>query len=289
MLSNLMRSLSGFSANSKILWMERGFTLSETNVAVSIRDLRIAFGDKMVLKGVNLDVERGQIVGYIGPNGAGKSTTIKAVLGLVKGYAGEIRIFGQTIADGELTYKRRIGYVPETAEIYDALTAQEYLTFIGRLYGLDEQTVDRKARAVMSVLDLSSAYHSRLSSYSKGMRQKVLLISSLLHNPDILFLDEPLSGLDANSVSVVKDILAQLAAKGKTIFYSSHIMEVVQKISHRIVLLHDGRIVADGSFEELATRASERSLEEVFNDITGFHEHTNLATRFVSAIDEVSE
>ncbi len=256
-------------------------------MAVSIRDLRISFGDKRVLNGVNLEVERGQIVGYIGPNGAGKSTTIKAVLGLVKDYAGEIRVFGQTIGDGDGGYKRRIGYVPETAEIYEALTAQEYLTFIGRLYGLDERTADRRARALMGILDLSSAYHSRLSSYSKGMRQKVLLISSLLHNPDILFLDEPLNGLDANSVSVVKDILAQLAAKGKTIFYSSHIMEVVQKISHRIVLLNEGRVVADGRFEDLAKQASEQSLEQVFNDITGFHEYVDIAAQFVSAVDEV--
>ncbi|WP_274435436.1 ABC transporter ATP-binding protein [Alicyclobacillus sp. ALC3] len=262
--------------------------MSETNIAVSIRDLRVVFGTNVVLKGVNLNVERGQIIGYIGPNGAGKSTTIKSVLGLVKDYLGEIRIFGQTLEDGELTYKRRIGYVPETAEIYDALTAGEYLTFIGRLYGIDPKTAERKARALMGILDLSSAYNSRLSSYSKGMRQKVLLISSLLHNPDILFLDEPLSGLDANSVSVVKDILTQLAAKGKTIFYSSHIMEVVEKISNRIVLLNDGLVVADGTFEELSAQASERSLEEVFNDITGFHEHTDIAARFVSTVEEVS-
>lgn len=264
-----------------------GFAMAETNVALSIKNLRVAFGNKIVLKGVNLEVERGQIIGYIGPNGAGKSTTIKAILGLVKNYTGDIRIFNDAISDGDLNYKRKIGYVPETAEIYDALTAEEYLTFIGRLYGLDEKRVGRKARTLMRVLELESAYRTRLSSYSKGMRQKVVLISSLLHNPDILFLDEPLSGLDANSVSVVKDILTQLVSKGKTIFYSSHIMEVVQKISNRIVLLNEGRVVADGTFEELSMKANERSLEEVFNDITGFHEHTDIATRFVSAIEEV--
>lgn len=263
--------------------------MSDATVALSIKDLRVTIGSKMILRGVNLEVAQGQIIGYIGPNGAGKSTTIKAILGLVKDYAGEIRLFNRTISEGDLTYKRRIGYVPETAEIYDALTAHEYLTFIGRLYGLDGEAVERKARTLMRILDLDSAYHARLSSYSKGMRQKVLLISSLLHNPDILFLDEPLSGLDANSVSVVKDILAQLASRGKTIFYSSHIMEVVQKISHRIVLLNEGRVVADGTFEELSQQASDRSLEEVFNDITGFHEHTDIATRFVSAIEGVYE
>lgn len=256
-------------------------------VAISIRDLQVRYGNAYVLRGVDLEVYRGQIIGYIGPNGAGKSTTIKAILGLIDEYTGEIRIFNHDISDGGVDYKRRIGYVPETAEIYDALTAREYLSFIGRLYGMNEDKANRKASALMHVFDLGSVYDSRLSSYSKGMRQKVLLISSLLHNPDILFLDEPLSGLDANSVMVVKDILAELAHQGKTIFYSSHIMEVVQKISNRIVLLNGGQVVADGTFEELAERATEKSLEEIFNDITGFNEHEDIAQEFVSIIHEV--
>jgi len=238
---------------------------SADDAVISIRNLKMLYGDKLVLKGINLDVRRGQIIGYIGPNGAGKSTTIKAMLGLAAGYMGEIRIFGRDISDGDVEYKRRIGYVPETAEIYDALTAREYLTFIGCLYGLDEAQADRKAQALMRTFDLAAVYDARLASYSKGMRQRVLLISSLLHNPDILFLDEPLSGLDANSVMVVKDILVRLATQGKTIFYSSHIMDVVEKVSNRIILLDGGQIVADGSFAELQERLNERSLEEIFN------------------------
>ncbi len=256
-------------------------------IAISIRDLKMIYGDKLVLKGINLEVHRGQIIGYIGPNGAGKSTTIKTILGLVEGYIGEIRIFGRDISDGSVEYKRRIGYVPETAEIYDALTAKEYLTFIGSLYGLNESQTARKAKALMDAFELSEVYNVRISSYSKGMRQKVVLISSLLHNPDILFLDEPLSGLDANSVMVVKDILAQLVAQGKTIFYSSHIMDVVEKISNRIILLNGGQIVADGSFEDLKKYSNEMSLEGIFNQITGFHEHKNIAEKFVSIIQEV--
>lgn len=259
----------------------------ETGIALSLCNLRVVFGYKLILKGIDLEVNRGQIIGYIGPNGAGKSTTIKTILGLNPEYTGEIRIFDTDIADGNLDYKRLIGYVPETAEIYDALTAQEYLSFIGRLYGMEEKKAHHRARELMRILDLETAYQSRLSSYSKGMRQKVLLISSLLHNPEILFLDEPLSGLDANSVSVVKDILAQLAQSGKTIFYSSHIMEVVQKISNRIVLINNGEVVADGTFEELSRQANDKSLEDVFNDITGFHEHTDIAAQFVSALEEV--
>ncbi len=260
---------------------------SDNDAVISIRDLKMLYGDKLVLKGINLDVRRGQIIGYIGPNGAGKSTTIKAMLGLATGYMGEIRIFGRDISDGDVEYKRRIGYVPETAEIYDALTAREYLTFIGRLYGMEEVQADRKAQALMRTFDLAAVYDARLASYSKGMRQRALLISSLLHNPDILFLDEPLSGLDANSVMVVKDILVRLAAQGKTIFYSSHIMDVVEKVSNRIILLDSGQIVADGSFEELQERLNEKSLEEIFNQITGFHEHKDIAEKFVSIVQEV--
>ncbi|MCP1310277.1 ABC transporter ATP-binding protein [Paenibacillus tyrfis] len=254
---------------------------------LSIRGLRMMYGDRYVLRGIDLDVYPGQIIGYIGPNGAGKSTTIKTMLGLVEGYTGEIRIFGKDISDGSVDYKQRIGYVPETAEVYDALTAKEYLTFIGNLYGLEDEQAEWKAKRLIDLFGLEDAYNARIVSYSKGMRQKVLLISSLLHNPDILFLDEPLSGLDANSVMVVKEILAQLAAKGKTIFYSSHIMDVVEKISNRIVLLDGGEIVADGSFDELRTQSREGSLEEIFNRLTGFHEHKEIAERFVSVVQEV--
>ncbi len=261
--------------------------MSSDNVAISMSGLKMLYGNRLVLKGIDLEVYRGQIIGYIGPNGAGKSTTIKAILGLITGYMGEIRVFGRNIADGDVSYKRQIGYVPETAEMYDALTPREYLTFVGGLYGMEERLADRKAKALMDLFDLREAYHSRISSFSKGMRQKVMLISSLLHNPDILILDEPLSGLDANSVMVVKDILSELAAQGKTVFYSSHIMEVVEKISHRIVLLRDGQIVADGSMEELKEQSNETSLEDIFNEITGFHEHKGIAEQFVSILQEV--
>jgi ABC-2 type transport system ATP-binding protein len=256
-------------------------------LVISIKDLRMMYGDHYVLRGIDLDVYQGQIIGYIGPNGAGKSTTIKSMLGLVEGYTGEIRIFGDDIANGDINYKRRIGYVPETAELYDALTAQEYLTFIGSLYGLEEEQVEWKAKRLIELFGLDEVYNARISSYSKGMKQKVLLVSSLLHNPDILFLDEPLSGLDANSMMIVKDILALLAQQGKTIFYSSHIMDVVEKISNRIILLDGGQIIADGSFAELKDQSKEGSLEEIFNQLTGFHEHQDIAEKFVAIVQEV--
>ncbi|WHY78672.1 ABC transporter ATP-binding protein [Neobacillus sp. WH10] len=256
-------------------------------VVLSIKDLEKHYGVKNVLKGINLTVYRGQIIGYIGPNGAGKSTTIKILLGLEGDYNGKIEIFGEEVTEKNIDYKRKIGYVPEIADLYDNLTAMEYLTFVGELYGVDLPAADEKAQRLMKVFGLEDVYHSRISSYSKGMRQKVLIISSLLHNPDLLFLDEPLSGLDANSVMIFKEILAILAAQGKTIFYSSHIMDVVEKISNRIILINDGKIVADGTFNELKEQNKEGTLEQIFNQLTGFNEYRVLAEEFVSIVQEV--
>ncbi|MBY6796769.1 ABC transporter ATP-binding protein [Clostridium botulinum] len=257
------------------------------DVVVSIRNLKMSYGSKEVLKGINLDVNKGEIIGYIGPNGAGKSTTVKIMLGLVKGYEGEVKIFGNNISYENVEYKHKIGYVPENGEIYDNLTAYEYITFLGEIYGMELKEVNNKAKKLMSLFGIKEAYHSRISSYSKGMRQKLLIISSLIHNPDILFLDEPLSGLDANSVLVFKEVLSKLASEGKTIFYSSHIMEVVEKISSRIILLNNGQIAADGTFEELKKKNMEGSLEQIFNQITGFTKHEEIANEFISILKEV--
>lgn len=253
---------------------------------LSLSDLTMRFGGKEVLNGVDLDVYKGQIIGYIGPNGAGKSTTVKIMLGLVEDYQGKVEIFGQDISSGDHTYKRKIGYVPENAEIYENLTASEYLTFVGELYGMDKEEAEKKASKLMHEFEMDNVFHTRISSFSKGMKQKVLIISSLLHDPDLLFLDEPLNGLDANSVMIIKEILSQLAAQGKTIFYSSHIMDVVEKISNRIVLLVDGKIAADGTFDELQEQSKEGSLEEIFNQLTGFDEHKKIAGNFVSIVSE---
>ncbi|MFJ7935393.1 ABC transporter ATP-binding protein [Sporosarcina sp. NPDC096371] len=244
------------------------------------------YGGKRVLNGVNLEVSKGQIIGYIGPNGAGKSTTVKIMLGLIDSYQGEVEIFGQDIASGDPSYKQKIGYVPENAEAYDNLTASEYLVFTAELYGMGRGYAEEKAAKLLREFDLEDVMHTRLSSFSKGMKQKVLIISSVLHDPDLLFWDEPLSGLDASSMMVIQEILAQLAAQGKTIFYSSHIMDLVEKISNRIVLLVKGEIVADGSFEELQEMSEEGSLAEIFNQLTGFTEHRSKAEQFVAIVQE---
>lgn len=256
-------------------------------VILSIHNLKKNYGRKAVLEGVCLQVKRGEIIGYIGTNGAGKSTTIKIMLGIESDFTGEVKIFDHDISDGNIEYKRKIGYVPEIAEIYDNLTGHEYLTFIGELYGLDFELADYKAKSLMELFGIGEVYHSRVASYSKGMRQKLLIISSLLHNPELIFFDEPINGLDANSVMIFKEIMTQLAAQGKTIFYSSHIMDVVEKISSRIILLIDGKVAADGTFEELKQHTTEGSLEQIFNELTGFSEHKELGERFVSIVREM--
>jgi ABC-2 type transport system ATP-binding protein len=264
--------------------MER---MASNQKVLVLKDLKMNFGAKEVLRGVDLEVGRGEIIGYIGPNGAGKSTTVKIMLGLLEGYSGTVEVLGQNIKTSGVGYKRHIGYVPETADLYDNLTAREYLTFIGELYGMPYEEVDSKAKKLMNLFGIEEVYHTRMTSFSKGMRQKVLLIASVLHDPDLLFLDEPLSGLDANSVMIVKELMEILAKSGKTIFYSSHIMDVVERISHRIVLLDGGKVVANGSFEELKALNHEGSLEEIFNQLTGFDAQSDIAGRMMAVIQGV--
>ena len=258
-------------------------------VVLKIDNLSKRFNENAVLVGIDLEVYRGQIIGYIGPNGAGKSTTVKIMLGLIEKYNGKVEIFGQDISNGDVSYKQKIGYVPENGEVYDNLTASEYLGFVGQMYGMSETFAKEKASRLLDKFDMLDVFHARISSYSKGMKQKLLLVASVMHDPELLFFDEPLSGLDANSVMIVKEMMAQLAAEGKTIFYSSHIMDVVEKISNRIILLADGKIVADGPFEKLQEKNKEGTLEEIFNQLTGFNQHQEIASDIVSIVHEVQE
>ena len=236
---------------------------------IQIRDLRKNYGLKPVLTGIDLTVEAGQIIGYIGPNGAGKSTTIRILAGLDQKFKGDVEVLGYNVRKNPIAVKRRIGYIPEAADIYELLTPLEYYELIGGLQDLPWETTLKRARRLEEYLHLEYTADQRIDAFSKGMKQKVLLISGLLHDPELIFLDEPLAGLDANSVIRVKDLLQQLASRGKTIFYSSHIMEVVEKISDRIVLLNGGRVAANGTFAEINAQARSGDLESLFSQLTG--------------------
>jgi len=222
-----------------------------------------------VLKGINLEIMPGKIIGYIGPNGAGKSTTLKIICGLLDSFKGNVEVAGFDIRKNPVEIKQRIGYIPELANLYESITPNEYFNFISKMRGLDTKLAVDKAKKLMTLLEIDSAFNQRIGSFSKGMKQKVLIISALLHNPDILFMDEPLSGLDANSVITIKEIITQMTAEGKTIFYSSHLMDIVEKVSDRIILLNQGNVVADGTFEEIQGINSSESLEKIFARLTG--------------------
>ncbi len=254
-----------------------------TEPVITVKHLSKSY-EKLILNDLSFDINPGQIIGYLGPNGAGKSTTIKILTGMLTDFAGEVRILGYDVSKDPMEVKKRIGYIPENAMLYDTLTPMEYLRFIGLLHKMEPTRIEKKSIELLTIFDLHAKANTRMTAFSKGMRQKVLLIAGLLHNPDIIFLDEPLSGLDANAVILVKEILVQLAAEGKTLFYSSHIMDVVEKFANRIMILHQGKIIADGTFAELQTREKSDSLERIFTELTGNHEHHSQAGQFVDAL-----
>jgi ABC-2 type transport system ATP-binding protein len=244
----------------------------ESHEIIKIEGLSKSFGNgagkKEVLKGIDLTISSGSLIGYIGPNGAGKSTTVKILCGIISDYGGKISMFGKDFAANQLEMKHRIGYIPENGKIYDSLTPIEYAMFLSDIYGLDPDKSRAKIEQLYDLFELKQELNNRMDTFSKGMKQKALLINGLLHNPDIIFLDEPLSGLDANSVIIVKEMLLQLKNDGKTIFYCSHLMDIVEKISDRIILIDGGKVIADGTFEELKA-GNTKTLEQLFSEMTG--------------------
>lgn len=253
--------------------------------SIRVSGLGKRYGEKVVLSGVEFAIEPGTVFGYVGPNGAGKSTTVKILVGMLQDFEGKATVGGIDVGTHPIEVKRIIGYVPENAQLYEALTPAEYLEFVARLHDLDEPTLQRRALALLESLDLGSRAHTRISTLSKGMRQKVLLASALIHDPRVLVLDEPLSGLDVRSMIVVKELIRGFADAGRTVLYCSHVMDVVERVCDRIAILDRGRIVAAGTFEELAASAEQSSLEQVFRKLTGGGDESEQARRILAAID----
>ncbi len=253
--------------------------------SIRVRGLAKRFGETVALGGLDLDVWPGEIFGYVGPNGAGKTTTIRILCGMLDDFEGEVAVCGHDARRDPLAVKRVVGYVPETAALYDELTANEFLRFVAALHDLDDDDARGRSATLLDCFGLAEEADDRLGTFSKGMRQKVLLSAALLHDPEVLVLDEPLSGLDAHAVVVVKEVLTRLAAAGRTVFYSSHVLDVVERVCSRIALVDRGRIVATGSFDELQAAARAGSLERVVTELTNAGErHAETATRIVQAI-----
>jgi ABC-2 type transport system ATP-binding protein len=216
---------------------------------------------------VSFTANRGAVTGYLGPNGSGKSTTLKMITGLIEPSEGDIFFNGVPIGRDRIAHKQRLGYVPEEPHLYPHLSGSEYLEMVGQLRGLPERLAAEKIDGFLRLFSLSGDRHVPLGSYSKGMRQKVLLTAALLHNPDLILLDEPFSGLDVNAALILRDLISELAARGKVVLFSSHEMETVERVCSRVVILHKGRVVANDSISQLRAIMSLPDLEGIFSQL----------------------
>jgi ABC-2 type transport system ATP-binding protein len=252
--------------------------------AIELRGVAKRFGNKVALAGIDLAVEAGTVQGYVGANGAGKSTTVKILVGLLAPFEGEARVAGVDPRTEPVLVKRKIGYVPENAILFENMTVAELLLLVGRLHGLADPTIRARGEEFLDVFELKERLGSRLSTLSKGMRQKVLLTLALLHDPEVVFLDEPLSGLDLNSTLLVKELLRRLAQGGKTVFYCSHVIEVVERVCDRVAIVEGGRILANGTAAELAAQRGVASLERVLASVTSRGDEAERVERLVQAM-----
>lgn len=233
-----------------------------------VRHLTKRFPRITALKDVSFHVNPGEILGYLGPNGSGKSTTIKIITGLMDPSEGKVLLDGITADENPPAFRRRLGYVPEEPDLYTHLTAPEYLRLVGRLRGLSAHSLESTITTLLQLLDLEHAAQGLMTSFSKGMRQRVLIAAALIHDPDVLILDEPFSGLDVNASLLLRALLIALVGRGKMILLSSHEMEVIENLCARVVILHKGQVVAEGTPRELQASRKSRTLEEVFALVT---------------------
>ncbi|HET9704189.1 MAG TPA: ABC transporter ATP-binding protein [Vicinamibacterales bacterium] len=228
------------------------------------RSLTKYYGALPALRDVSFLARPGQILGYLGPNGSGKSTTVRMLVGLMEPTSGQVLWQGKSIFEDLPAYRKRLGYVPEEPFLYTHLTAPEYLRLVGGLRGLDDARVNEKIERFLNLFGLEDDQYSTLAAFSKGMRQKVLLASALLHNPDLIILDEPFSGLDVSAALMLRSVIRSLAEEGRTILMSSHVIEVVEQLCTDVVILSDGHVVAHDRVDRLRGLQQEKTLEHVF-------------------------
>ncbi len=255
------------------------FLLKMQNAAIQTHSLTRRFGELTAVDDVSFTVAPGQFFGFLGPNGAGKSTTIKMLTGLLEPSSGSIEILGQTFSASSLDLKRQIGVVPEGMALLGRLTAAEYLRFVGRMYGLDRETVNRRTEELLEFMQLANERKKLVTDFSHGMQKKLALAAAVIHGPKILFLDEPFEGVDAIAAGMLKAMLQGMIQRGATVFLTTHVLEIVERLCSHVAIIHKGRLVANGSLEELragvaSTLPGEESsrkltLEEIFLSIVG--------------------
>jgi ABC-2 type transport system ATP-binding protein len=247
-----------------------------TDVAIRTEKLTRYFGNVVAVDGMDLQVTAGQFFGFLGPNGAGKSTTIKMLTGLLAPSSGRVEVLGLDFAAHPVEVKRQIGVVPEGMGLFDRLTGTDYLRFVGRMYGLGRQTTDRRAEELLEFMQLADRPKTMIVDYSHGMQKKLALAAAVIHGPRVLFLDEPFEGVDALAAGALKSLLGRMTERGVTIFLTSHVMEIVERLCSHVAIINKGRLVAQGSLEELRSgvpgdEGGKVTLEQIFLSIVGQH------------------
>jgi ABC-2 type transport system ATP-binding protein len=234
---------------------------------------------------VSFSARPGEVTGYLGPNGSGKSTTMKMITGLIEMTSGQILFGGRPIQEDLIAYKRRLGYVPEEPYLYNHLSGTEYLTMVAQLRELPARQSAERIDGLLRLFSLHGDRYASISGYSKGMRQKVLIAAALMHNPDLVLLDEPFSGLDVASAMVLRSLIQELAARGKVVLFSSHELETVERICSRVVVVHRGKLVADDSIERLRNLMELPTLEEIFSQLAVEQNTESIARQIADLID----
>lgn len=251
---------------------------------LELRHVSKSYRSIPAVQDVSFVLREGEVLGYLGPNGSGKSTTVKMVIGAIRPSSGKVFFRGREIRDDLAAYRAELGYVPEEAQIYTHLSGLEYLQLVGRLRGMEERLLEHKARTLLQLLSLEAAQYSALSEYSKGMKQRVLIAAALLHDPRLIVFDEPLSGLDVVSARLFKDLLVLLAREGKAILYISHVLEVVEQVCDRVIVLARGKVVADAAPAELLQLMELPNLERVFAQLVRQTDTEQMARELVGAM-----
>jgi ABC-2 type transport system ATP-binding protein len=251
---------------------------------LEIQNLTKRYRELPAVDNISFILRPREVCGYLGPNGSGKTTTIKMLIGLLEPSEGRVLYRGQPVARDLIDFKRRVGYVPEEPHLYTYLTGAEYLELTGQLHGIPAARLERKIAWFLRLFSLASDRFTPLSAYSKGMKQKILIAAALMHDPEIVVLDEPFSGLDVSSAMVLKQLLHSLAAAGKIVLYSSHVLEVVEKVCSRVIILHQGRIVADDSVARLRDLMKLPNLEEIFSQLVIEQDSEQVADELMEAM-----
>jgi len=252
---------------------------------LELRNVSKRFAGSLAVDSVSFRAHPGEVTGYLGPNGSGKSTTIKMIVGLIDATSGDIAFNGQSIDQDVVGWKQRLGYVPEEPHLYAHLSGLEYLVMVGQLRDLPARPTAGRIDGLLRLLALYDDRHVSVSAYSKGMRQKVLLAAALLHNPDLLLLDEPFSGLDIGSALVLRSLIEELAARGKVVLLSSHELETVERVCSHVVILHRGKVVADDSIDRLRTLMAAATLEDIFAQLASEDDPATLSRQIADLIE----